>query len=409
MIENRGILGSGGYEPDDPSASGQSGDGMSTDRQLKALVVSQPTDYGVAVCVRQQARAAREAGHRVTVACPDSGPLRDWLHEDGVHHVTIDLKRQPGMGDVRAMLTLRRMVKEHGFDVVSLHSSKAGAVGRLAMMFLRRRMRPRVIFTPHSWSWNVGGRMASLYVALEKRLADLADSIVAVSEQEAIEGRDVLGASDARIEVIPNGVDLTSFSPYGDVADRSDDHPLIVCVGRLSRQKGQDIAIQALAQIEHTGARLRLVGDESQAGEKDRLHEIARSLGVAHLIEWTGRVDDPAPHFRAADVVVAPSRWEGMSLVFLEAMACGASLVVSDVAGSHVVESAGVVVPSEDPNTLASVLADLLADRDRREQLATQAVERARSFDLSGTLARNLALWHHTGHDTGASQTPIKP
>lgn len=360
---------------------------------IRALLVSQPTDYGVAVCVRQQARAAVEEGHLVTVACPSSGPLRGWLDEDGVHHVEIDLRRQPGIGDLRAIRTIRRMAKATAFDVVSFHSSKAGAVGRLAMLTLKPQQRPKVIFTPHSWSWNVGGRLAPLYVALERWLASVCDAIVAVSPQEAEEGRDVLGDGKTRIEVIPNGVDLTRFSSDDNVADRSVDHPLIVCVGRLSHQKGQDIAIRALAEIGETGARLRLVGDESQAGEKQRLQQLAASLDVEHLIEWTGRVDDPAPHFRAADIVVAPSRWEGMSLVFLEAMACGSPLVVSDVAGSHVVSSAAVVVPPDDPTSLASVLADLLANEERRANLARHAVERSRSFDLAATLSRTLELW----------------
>jgi glycosyltransferase involved in cell wall biosynthesis len=250
-----------------------------------------------------------------------------------------------------------------------------------------------VIFTPHSWSWNVGGRLAALYRLLERRLAKATDVIVAVSGQEAEEGRAVIGDLDSKVVVIPNGVDLGRFSTQGEEAERRAD-PLIVCVGRLSIQKGQDVAIRALARLKDESARLRLVGEESQLGEKTRLKELAESLGVGERMEWEGRVDDPAPHFRAADVVVAPSRWEGMSLVFLEAMACGAPLVISDVSGSEMVGQAGVIVPREDVNSLTDALDDLLANEPMRQRLSKGALAARSSIDLSLTLARNLELWH---------------
>lgn len=359
---------------------------------LDVLIVAQPSEYGVAVCVRQQAEAAVAAGHRVTVACPDSshGPLAAWVAGTGATHVALDLVRQPGPADLKAVFTLRRLLR--GRDVVHLHSSKAGAVGRIAAATLPRRWRPAVLFTTHYWSWQVGGRLAPVYRWIERILARRCDAIVAVSEQEAAEGRANLGAGAGRITVIHNGVDRTRFSPEGEVSPRGEE-PLIVCVGRLSRQKGQDIAIRALARMAQSRARLRLVGDEYPPGERARLEELAASLGVAGRIEWWGKVDDAAPELRAADVVIAPSRWEGMSLVFLEALACGAATVVSDVSGSQAVAGAGVVVPSEDHEALAQAIDGLLADPSERARLGRAGRERSAEFDLTLTLGRTLDLW----------------
>jgi glycosyltransferase involved in cell wall biosynthesis len=360
-------------------------------RPLDVLLVSQPVSYGVAVFVRQLAEAAVAAGHRVTVVCPgpERGPLAGWVRAAGAEHRTLDMARQPGPRDLVDLWSLRRLAR--GRDVVHLHSSKAAALGRLAVLTLGRR-RPAVVVTPHYWSWLVGGRLAPLYRWVERVLAPRCDAIVAVSEAEAAEGRAVLPAAD-RITLIHNGVDRERFSPDRAAAERDPDAPLLVCVGRLSEQKGQDIAIRALACLSDPTVRLRLVGSESAHGERERLGSLAASLGVADRIEWRGEVDDAAPELRAADVVVAPSRWEGMSLVFLEAMACGAAMVVADVAGSEAVDGAGLVVPRDDPSALAEAVERLLEDASLRSELGGAARDRTRAYDLGSTMRRNIDLW----------------
>src|SRR4026209_1102830 len=147
------------------------------------------------------------------------------------------------------------------------------------------------VVAAHYGSWLVGGRWAPLYRWIERLLARRCDSIVAVSEGEAREGRVVLGTS-APLRLIPNGVDRAHFSPDGGTTDRDADVSLIVCVGRLSQQKGQDVAIRALALVKDRPARPRLVGAESAAGERARLEALAPSLGVADRIEWRGAVED---------------------------------------------------------------------------------------------------------------------
>jgi glycosyltransferase involved in cell wall biosynthesis len=161
----------------------------------------------------------------------------------------------------------------------------------------------------------------------------------------------------------------------------------------LSEQKGQDVAIRALARLSVDNARMRFVGGDNQGGERAQLEELAESLGVARRIEWRGEVVDTAPELRAADLVIAPSRWDGMSLALLEALACGAALVVTDVSGSEAVEGAGVIVAPDDPQALADAIDALLRDAPRRARLAEAARERSRSFDLESMLQRNLELW----------------
>jgi glycosyltransferase involved in cell wall biosynthesis len=361
-------------------------------RPLDVLIVSQPVAYGVAIYVRQLTEAAVEAGHHVTVVSPgaDRGPLAGWIESTGAGHHALDMARRPAPRDVFDLLTLRRLAR--GRDVVHLHSSKAAALGRVAAQSLGRRHRPAVVVTAHYWSWLVGGRWAPLYRWIERLLARRCDVLVAVSEREAREGRVALGSS-APVTLIPNGVDRDHFSPDGVSADRDPGAPLLVCVGRLSHQKGQDVAIRALALLRDRAARLRLVGDESGEGERARLEALAESLGVADRMEWRGAVDDSAPEYRAADVVVTPSRWDGLSLALLEAMASGATIVASDVSGSESLGDAGVIVPPDDPQALADAIDRLLQDASSRLRLGEAARTRSGSFDLASTMRQNLDLW----------------
>ncbi len=361
-------------------------------QRLDVLMVAQPVTYGVAVCVRQLAEAAVSSGHDVTVACPAAvkGPLAGWVERAGASLAAVNLAREPALRDLSDLWTIRRLAR--GRDVVHLHSSKAAALGRVAVASLGRR-RPAVVVTPHYWSWLVGGRWAPLYRWIERILAPRCDVIVAVSEEEAAEGHAVLGAAGDRIRVIPNGVDRAHFSPDGVRADRDPGTPLVVCVGRLSEQKGQDVAIRALALTRDRSTRLRLVGGDSQGGERARLQGLAASLHVDDRIEWRGHLTDTAPELRAADLVIAPSRWEGMSLVLLEAMACGAAVVVTPVSGTEAVGDAGVIVPPADPEALAAAIDELLEDEPRRRQLGQAARDRSRSYDLVTTLRRNIDLW----------------
>ena len=357
---------------------------------LDALIVTQPVDGGVAACVHQLAAAAVAAGYRTTVASP-AQPDESFAQTTtglGAHHVTfLNHKRGPRLRDLGNVLRLRRLMRDR--DVVHLHSSKAGAVGRLSAVLLGRK-RPGVVFTPHAWSWLVGGRAAGVYRAIERILAPACDVIVCVSDSEATEGRETLGRAADRITVIENGVDLHRFTPTGPRAVRDETAPLIVCVGRLSRQKGQDVALHAVAALQNRDARIRFVGSGEAASD---LAALAKELQIEDRVEWEGAVDDTAAQYRVADIVVAPSRWEGLSLVMLEAMASGAALVASAVQGTEAVGDAGLLVPAEDHKALAEALDSLLGDDSRRRALGKKARQRARNYDAKVSSASNLEVW----------------
>ncbi|MFE7166151.1 glycosyltransferase [Streptomyces sp. NPDC057616] len=327
------------------------------------LHVAQPVEGGVARVVTDLAVAQLAAGLRVTVACPAGGPLPDALRAQGCTVLRWDATRSPGHrlpGEVRQLTGILRAVRPH---LVHAHSAKAGLAARLAV-----RGRVPTVFQPHAWSFEAAdGVVARLALAWERWGARWATRVLCVSEAERRTGQRCGIA--AAWEVVPNGVDTLRFCPEGDRAGAGAG-PLVVCVGRLCRQKGQDVLLRAWPEVVRRlpGARLVLVGDGPDA---DRLRVAAPAS-----VTFAGAAADAAPWYRAADVVVLPSRWEGMALAPLEAMACARPVVVTDVDGACESLPRELVphclVAPEDPGALARATTALLRDEPLRAALGAQ-------------------------------------
>ncbi len=202
-----------------------------------------------------------------------------------------------------------------------------------------------------------------------------ATRVVACSTSLAASARALAPDVTSRLTVIVNGVDLERF---GDGAVFAHPRPYVLAVGRLARQKGFDVLLEAVARLP-PGVDLLVAGD----GPERALLEAERArLGLTDRVHFLGPVDQNtvATLYRGALLVACPSRWEGMPLVCLEAMASGCAVVAAAVDGvpDAVADGeTGVLVPPEDPAALAAVLGALLADSPRRRRLGEEGRARA--------------------------------
>jgi glycosyltransferase involved in cell wall biosynthesis len=175
-------------------------------------------------------------------------------------------------------------------------------------------------------------------------------------------------------------------------------------LGRLVERKGQEDAVRALAGV--PDAELVVVGGPA-TGELDadpevrRLREVARSVGVADRLVFTGavaRADVPG-WIRSADVVLAVPWYEPFGITPLEAMACGRPVVATAVGGLVDTVADGVtgdLVPPRDPAALGMTVAALLADDERRAAYGRAGVERARSrYRWARVVADTEAVYRH--------------
>ena len=197
-----------------------------------------------------------------------------------------------------------------------------------------------------------------------KRLTTRAvDRHVGVGERTSRQVEELIGLPYGSLRTIHNGVPDETTQPF----PRPRPGPLIGAIGRLEHQKGIDLLIRALVDLED--ATLLIVGDGSQ---RRPLEELAVALDVADRVEWIGWRDDARRYLGSLDVFALPSRFEGFPLAVLEALLARSAVVAADVGSvSEVVldGETGLLVPPDDPKALAAAIQRLLASNYLRRRL----------------------------------------
>jgi glycosyltransferase involved in cell wall biosynthesis len=343
------------------------------------LHVSQPTEGGVCQCVRQLVADQLEREWQVAVASPQ-GILAEDVRRLGALHYEWPAGRWPGPATLFETARLTDVFHRARPDLVHLHSSKAGLAGRLSL-----RGRLPTVFQPHGWSfYALDGVMRRAAVIWERFGARWAHVILCVSDSERQRGE--AARIPANWHVVPNGVDVQELRP-GDRAQARqklglEEGPLVVCIGRICAAKGQDVLVETWPRV--TGrvpdAQLVLVGEGEDA------EKVRKAAGDG--IVFAGQREDAADWLAAANVVAAPSRWEGMSFAMLEAMAAARSVVITDVPGARdaLGQDSAAIVPLDDRRALAAAINVRLLDPAIAEEEGIAARLRVeRGHDLRNT------------------------
>lgn len=221
---------------------------------------------------------------------------------------------------------------------------------------------------------------------IERLAARFADHIVVESALVRRQAIEWLGVPAEKVDVLPNGKDLTRFERPADLpAARPGDALRLLFVGRLDEEKDVAFALRALSLMRHRAAtRVALVGAGPHEPE---LRQLVDRLGVAAQVEFVGKVAEPERWMWQADVFILPSRRESFGNVLVEAMAAGLACVTRrldypaiPVAGCEIVEDGvtGYCVDAHDPADMAARLDDLWADRARCAAMGAAGLARAR-------------------------------
>jgi len=239
----------------------------------------------------------------------------------------------------------------------------------------------------------------------ESRVIGCCDAICASNPVEAEQLVEFYDAPVERIEMVPPGVDHAFFSPGDRDGARAalslDDRPTLLFVGRIQPLKGLTVAVEALARLTDRTARLVVVGGPSGVdgpAEWERVQKLVAERGLGDRITFV----EPQPHhrlstfYRAADVVVVPSRSESFGLVALEAAACGVPVVAAAVGGLRTLvreDETGFLVDGRDPGAFAARVDELLAHPDRARAMGRAAAAEARRYAWSTTAGRLRRLY----------------
>lgn len=273
---------------------------------------------------------------------------------------------------------LRLMRSSLPYDVVHANFFMSGLVG----LRLQRRLDLPLVQTFHALGavrrqhQKEADGFPEERIALERRIAQQADCVIAECPQDAADLMQHCGVPADRIAQVPCGVDLEEFAPGDRLAARrrlglSADEFIVLQLGRLVPRKGVDNVIRAVGRL---GAgrpwRLLIVGGESTEPDEDRTPEIGRlravaaESGVSERVTFVGRRDrhELRDYYQAADVFVTTPWYEPFGITPLEAMACATPVIGASVGGiQHTVMDGltGYLVPPRDPEVLAERLQDL--------------------------------------------------
>lgn len=309
---------------------------------------------------RQLMLGLRERGHAIHFAGPTDGWLGEKLSEDGFECFHLPLH---GLIDLNSVWSLSRYARRINADLIHGHLTRgawyAGWAAKIAHF-------PSVA-TAHSD--NAGKHFGR------------ADRIIAVSQAVA-KFLEHCGYDPERIRTVHHGIKDIAKQWPADIRESTrqnlgltPDEPCLLMAARMVTAKGHDIALQALATMTHLAWTLVLAGDHTgDLGPK--IQAMAEDLGISNRVRFLGLREDVPALLAAADILLAPSRREALSLTLLEASACSLPIVASQVGGiGEVVQDqiSGRLVPAEDPKALSQALIPLLLDPKLRFQFGRAA------------------------------------
>lgn len=314
------------------------------------------------------------AGMRVRVVTVLDGvqasrdhPFVDQARERGLDVQTIRPPRRRYDREVRAVTGLLRP----GRGVLHTHGYRPDVLGGIAS----RRAGWSQVSTVHGFT---GGDWKNrMYERLQFRALRRADGVVAVSGaiRDRLAG---VGVGSAGLRCIPNVLAPGAFLSREEARARLGLGPeglTLGWAGRLGREKGADILLEALARVPHDiPVRLSVLGD---GPERDLLISTAKRLGIGERVTWHGVVPGAGRLLRAFDLLVLSSRTEGTPMIVLEALAAGTPVVATAVGGvPDLLREHGVLVPPADPGALAEAIRETLEQMDAARVRAREVAER---------------------------------
>lgn len=298
-------------------------------------------------------------------------------------------------GDPRWVLRLARLVRSGGFDVVHSHSPVTSVGVRLAVRTLPPRHRPRLVTTEH----NVWPSHAPLTRWADGLTPLRGERHLAVSDavRESMPAR-----LRAATEVVRYGIDVAAVRRAGAARARmrralglAEDQVAVVTVANLRANKAYPDLLAAAARVAAAAPEVRFLA----VGQGPLEHELrARhaALGLGDRFRFLGYRPDAVEVMAAGDVFCLASRFEGLPVALMEALALGLPVVATDVGGVAELSRPGreaVLVPPGRPEALAAALLALARDPARRHELGRSARERAEVLDVRAALRRTEAVY----------------
>lgn len=354
------------------------------------IITRADTVGGAQVHVKYLAMALQDIGHRVQVLTGEKGKFTDTLEKLSIDVISSSVLRRSIhlIDDLKAFREILEIITNNSPDMVSLHSSKAGILGRLACYFSHQKP---CIFTAHGWAFTEGvpRLKQAIYKIVEKLIEPLASKIICVSEYDRTLGI-AAGMNSNRLVAIHNGMpDIPSCLR----ADPGQSNPVrLIMIARMDTQKDHSTLIQAIQTIDNI--KLQLVGD---GPNQEIIRNQVEELDLTDYVDFLGYRSEIADILAKAQVFLLISNWEGFPRATLEAMRAGLPVIVSDVGGASeaVIEGkTGYYVPKGDVEILRQRILHLVNHAELRQQMGQEARKHyEQNFTFDQMFQKTLAVY----------------
>jgi glycosyltransferase involved in cell wall biosynthesis len=329
-------------------------------------VISSPAASGAERHCVDISLAFRRRGLHVETAVPPGSWLAKELREGGCPVHEVDFRASKGLGAIR---DLTRIARTQRFDVIHSHLSRASTAAWAAGKITRTPLAATVHIRSKGLIYRTISRSGGWVIAVSEYIRSV-----------LMEG----GVKASRCLVVTNGTDFADKTPAEGPTFRqelglTEGHILAGLVGRVAREKGQHLAVEALALLAEKIPNLHLafVGRISQEEFASRLGQRVKELGLEDRIHLTGPRSDIPRVLDSLDFTIMPSEMEACPLAALESMSRGRPLVAAKVGGlvemvPH--QEVGVLVEL-DPREIASGIEVLSLQKETREKMSARARE----------------------------------
>lgn len=293
----------------------------------------------------------------------------------------VDMLRSINCKDIGAIWKIRKLIKKYRPDIVYAHSSKAGAIARVANIGFKSQC----IYNPHGWAFNMrcSDKKRKIYTLIEKMASHFCSKIVCISEAEKRSALDKKICKENKLKVIFSGTDIEAYEEQkSKTLTRKElgipeDAFVVGMVGRMSLQKAPDVFIKTakLVKDKIPNSYFMIVGNGEQ---ETKIRKFAEENGLSDSLYITGWVDDSMSYVKLFDVACLLSRWEGFGLALPEYMVAKKAIVATRVdAIPNIITNGenGLLVDVDDFQSASRAIEELYDNPELRNNLILQAFE----------------------------------
>ena len=281
--------------------------------------------------------------------------------------------------DTKSIIKINKLIKKYNPDIIYVHSSKGGALGRIANIITRKP----IIYNPHGWAFNmeVSKLKKLVYRIIERELAKITDYIITISDQEKKSALVNKICNEEKLKVIFNGIDIEEYDRwkanscnFREKYSIPKDAIVFGMVGRISKQKAPDIFIKVAAKIKEQiqNSFFVIVGDGEDRKSIDKMIE---NFGLKESVLITGWVDNTFEYINTFDIAMLLSRWEGFGLAITEYMISNKPIIATNVDAI--------------PNLIENNISGLLINKDSIDECVESAIKLINNEELKKKVILN--------------------